>query len=266
MGRTYNVAGYIHVIYWKEETVGLGNLYYRKANIGEPARWSYPALRITDDNARVSIWDPIYVDRAITTVRDTVPVVVWTDSRGADDDVYATTLGGKYTIDTSPSGLKVRVDNVDYWTPVSFYWAWGSSHSLYAPDQGIHTFVSWSDGGAQSHRIRARSYGEELIIAYYTPTLTLSVSPTTVYRGSTVTISGKLTPDKATTIRLYYRKHGTPPWALATTMATNSTGHYSFTATVPTSLTPGDYDLVAFWFDEATMQYAISPIRTLKIR
>jgi len=98
------------------------------------------------------------------------------------------------------------------------------------------------------------------------PKLTLDLNPKVVARGSSLTISGVLTPGQATSIRLYYRfPHATGTWTLATTMSTQTAGDYWVTVTVPTSLTPGGYDLVAVWFDSATGTYAASPIALLTI-
>jgi hypothetical protein len=98
------------------------------------------------------------------------------------------------------------------------------------------------------------------------PSLTLNLSPQTAARGSVLTISGQLTPAKAAAIRLYYRvPHETGTWGLATTLYTNVGGSYLVAATVPTWLTPGDYDLVAVWFDETTGTHAASPITLLTI-
>ena len=99
-----------------------------------------------------------------------------------------------------------------------------------------------------------------------TPTLTLNLNPTTVARGSPLTISGQLTPGMTTTISLYYRyPQATGAWKIATTIPTNTGGAYSTTPTVPTSLTPGIYDLVAVWRNPANGAYTVSPIKVLTI-
>lgn len=96
--------------------------------------------------------------------------------------------------------------------------------------------------------------------------LTLNLNPQTVARGSSLTILGQLTPGLATSIRLYYRfPYATGTWAIATTMSTYSAGLYTVTVTVPTSVTPGNYDLVAVWFNEPTGAYTASPIQLLTI-
>jgi hypothetical protein len=96
------------------------------------------------------------------------------------------------------------------------------------------------------------------------PTLTLNLSPTTVARGAKLTLSGQLSPSlgSAQTIYIYYRyPHKTGTWKLATTLSTNVAGVYSVTATVPVSLTAGQYDLAAFWVNTANGAYATSPIK-----
>jgi hypothetical protein len=268
MGRKTDYVGDIHATYVRYETVGarINGLYYRKANFANPTSWS-AEVQVVDDNAWVSAVYPNIADRAITTVHDNVPVVVWTDYRTPSTyDVYATTLGGKYTIDTSPSGLRVSVDGVLYNAPVSFWWAYKSVHELSVTSpQGPHSFLRWSDGGAQAHKVVAESTAEEYRIAYFTPTLTLLLSPSTVARGSPLTISGQLTPGIATTISLYYRTSTSNPWALATTLPTNAAGVYSTIVTVPNSLPPGTYDLVAVWYNSKNNRYAASDIKKLTI-
>ena len=72
--------GNIHATYEVIETVGsrVNGMYYRTANYATPTSWS-TAVQVADDNAYVPWGDPNVADRAITTVHDTVPVIVWTD-------------------------------------------------------------------------------------------------------------------------------------------------------------------------------------------
>lgn len=96
---------------------------------------------------------------------------------------------------------------------------------------------------------------------YSSPTLTLNLSPQPVARGSPITISGQLTPGQAATIQLHYKyPHVSGTWKLATTLTTNNAGAYSAVATVPTSLPPGTYDLMASWYNGVTGAYASSPV------
>ena len=62
------------------------------------------------------------------------------------------------TVDTSPTGLLVSVDGPQYTAPYAFWCGVASSHTIDTPSpQGSgptrSTYVSWSDGGAQSHGI-----------------------------------------------------------------------------------------------------------------
>jgi hypothetical protein len=267
MGRDTDYIGYIHAMYRKIETAGsrTNGIYYTKALFSAPYIWSFP-VQIVDDVGYATDTYIHLTDRPITTTKDTVPVVVWTDARGTRYAVRATTLGGKYTIDTSPSGLRLDVDGVIYNGPASFYWAYMSTHTIGASTpQGSHSFVRWSDEGAQTHSVIAQSTSAELRIAYFTPTLTLNLSPNPVARGSKLTISGQLTPGKATSISLYYRTSTSNPWALAATLPTNTAGAYSVSVTVPTYLTPGTYDLVAVWYNSANNRYAASDVKKLTI-
>jgi len=98
------------------------------------------------------------------------------------------------------------------------------------------------------------------------PTLTLNLNPKIVSRGSSLTISGQLTPGKAAPIRLYVRfPHETGTWRLAKTVNTDSTGYYTTTITIPTSAPTGSYDWVAVWFNEPNGAYTASPIVLLTI-
>jgi hypothetical protein len=61
------------------------------------------------------------------------------------------------TITTSPPGLRIGVDGVDYVAPQTFEWASGSIHavdvdSLVAAPGDRHRFTSWSDGHATAAR------------------------------------------------------------------------------------------------------------------
>ena len=169
MGSTTSYLGNIHATYEVFETVGsrINGMYYKKANYATPTTWS-TAVQVADDNAFVSASYPNSADRAITTLHNTVPVIVWTDLRNPSYDIYATTLGGKYTIDASPIALQVSVDGILYTTPHIFYWAYMSSHTLSVTSpQGQYSFLSWSDSGAQSHSVTANTLGEQIIVVYF---------------------------------------------------------------------------------------------------
>ena len=167
MGNTANIQGYIHATYMVLETDGsrTNGMYYSKVYYTTPTSWS-PQVQVVDDNAFVAY--PPTADRVITTVHNTVPVIVWTDYRNPPYDIYATTLGGKYTFNTSPTGLQVSVDGTPYTAPQSFYWPYLSVHTLSVTSpQGQYVFQSWSDGGAQTHSVTANNLGETTITANF---------------------------------------------------------------------------------------------------
>ena len=68
-----------------------------------------------------------------------------------------------HTVTTNPSGLDINVDGVDYIAPQTFSWTPGSSHTLHASSPqprnpaSRYVYVSWSDGGGQTHTITASS-------------------------------------------------------------------------------------------------------------
>jgi hypothetical protein len=64
------------------------------------------------------------------------------------------------TFETLPGGLTVAVDGTDYTAPATFTWATNSSHTLAVPTPQLcpdgrvrYPFLSWSDGGAQTHKV-----------------------------------------------------------------------------------------------------------------
>ena len=98
------------------------------------------------------------------------------------------------TVNTNPPGLRVIVDQATQATPVTFVWGVGSSHILSAPspENGApgtqYVYVSWSDGGAQSHTITVPLSSTTYTASFKTQySLTTSVNP---IGGGTVTPSG----------------------------------------------------------------------------
>ncbi|MEM5843680.1 MAG: hypothetical protein QXX07_00240 [Candidatus Aenigmatarchaeota archaeon] len=87
------------------------------------------------------------------------------------------------TIDSSPQGLTIEVDKVPYRTPSYFEWLPGSSHNLSAPSPNYlkgkpairFIFLSWSDGGSQTHSIITPSY-PATYTAYYAYQVYLNVT------------------------------------------------------------------------------------------
>lgn len=94
------------------------------------------------------------------------------------------------TITANPSGASITADSVAYATPATFTWNVGSVHTIAGVNMSTSgmrtTFVSWSDGGAQSHSITASTtvttYKVDYAVAYSvkavaTPGGSATVSP-----------------------------------------------------------------------------------------
>jgi uncharacterized repeat protein (TIGR02543 family) len=87
------------------------------------------------------------------------------------------------TVTTNPSGLQITVDGSTYTAPRTFSWTVGSSHTISVPSpqagtSGVRqTFVSWSDGGVQTHSITTRT-STTTYTANLTPEYSLTLSST----------------------------------------------------------------------------------------
>jgi hypothetical protein len=231
------------------------------------------------------------------------PGVAWIDSRNFNlnlDDIYYSTPGTDFSITFVPSSQSVVAGkSISYYVtvnllagPATTAYLGGTVH--YPVYQSWLATMAYSVGtvtptgtstltvdtshfmppGAKQLAATATIGGyRRMVLIPYTvtapPTLTLNLNPTTVARGALLTISGQLSPAPpagARTIYIFYRfPHLAGSWALATTLTTNAAGAYSVTATVPVGMTPGQYDLVAFWVNTANGSYAASPIRVLTI-
>jgi len=275
-----------------------GQLYW-----GQLLGWPYAALHgiVTDKDA--SVWGT----PAITTYTRKVgtewlwePAVAWTDNRNLNYDIYYSTPGTNFNITYFPSNQTVvagksisyavtvsivsgpttyvALEGTAHWPKfLSTYVQWDySTTQLLPPDYNtsklkLYTSNLMPPGDYQFTAAAIIGGYRRIILIPYTvtapPTLKLDISPSTVARGSPVTIYGYLWPGMTTTIYLFYRyPHATGPWKLATTIPTSSGGSYSVTATVPMGLTPGQYDLVAFWVNLANGSYATSTIEVLTIK
>jgi hypothetical protein len=263
--------------------------------------WSTPQGQIIDNDAWASMTHYIPTittfTRKIGVQTIWVPGVAWTDLRNPSymDDVYFTTLDTMFTVSYYPSTQSVVAGGslsflvtvtlnsgatapatlditgaITYHTGSAHIWGHTFSPPTLTPTAtSLLTFntANYIGPGSYSFNVSAviggyRRFATITFTVVAAPTLTLNLSPSTVARGQKLTISGQLTPGMATSINIYYRfPHATGSWALATALPTNAAGAYSVSATVPMSLTPGVYDLIAVWFNSANGKYAASPIR-----
>jgi hypothetical protein len=202
-GSISTVYGYIHVIYYSAS-----DIRYRKAHYADPSSWSDP--QIINDYNRAS--ERAISDRAglgLTTQQrpdgEWYPTAAWTDFRSSGPslndapafwDIYYSTPGAIYTIDTLPSGLLVEVDGSDYTAPESFNWIAGYSHTIYAPSPqsggtGIeYRLWGWSDSGTQSHSITVSDV-DTTITASYVIFYYVTVEHSGIETAVTATVDGR---------------------------------------------------------------------------
>lgn len=173
-----SIGGYVHAIY-----EGHYEVWYTRAPYDNPSSWSEPQIA-SDNNDEVLA---MYWNRGLgitTRLRggEWYPCAAWTDARdhdprpgrGEDYNIYYSTPGATYTIDTEPSGLQVEVDGSDYTAPASFSWPAGYTHiinapSLQSPTSDVrHEFGKWSDGGAQLHSITVGTVDTTITAVYGT--------------------------------------------------------------------------------------------------
>lgn len=92
------------------------------------------------------------------------------------------------TFNTSPSGLTFTIDGVMRTAPYVKDTLTGFQHSIGAPDQSQGTlnygFVTWSDGGAQTHGITAGEADASHTATFQSPTVTAFPSSATVLTGT----------------------------------------------------------------------------------
>jgi hypothetical protein len=101
-----------------------------------------------------------------------------TDSNGLKASRSVTIYPEKVNLsfDTVPSGLVIEIDSLPRTTPFVHDTLINFSHTIAAPNQtvsgSIHTFASWTDGGAQAHPIVVPAVDRS-----YTATYTVTTPP-----------------------------------------------------------------------------------------
>jgi uncharacterized protein (TIGR03437 family) len=101
-------------------------------------------------------------------------------------------------IQTSPSGLAIKVDGRENWASYDFIWGVGEKHRLEAPlqqtssDGRIWKFAAWSTGAAAAHEYTVPAGtvpGGSRVTATYTPLAAFNVSSTLA--GVTIQVDGE---------------------------------------------------------------------------
>jgi astacin len=85
---------------------------------------------------------------------------------GASNYLASFTTSPLHVVDSQPRGAQVVVDNVSYFTPVSFAWAPGSTHTMSASESQMRgnnthrfTFLGWEDGSDGARTVTATADG-----------------------------------------------------------------------------------------------------------
>ena len=174
--------GGVHVA-WMDDRLGEHNVFYVNSTDGGTT-WG-PNVRVSQVGTPLTFTRPgDYL--ALESDPQGNIVVVWTDGRGADLDVYFARLERTiaYTVGTVPSGRDVVVDGQSFTTPVTLDWLPGSSHTIAtaSPQPGAagirYVFDSWSDGGGQGHAVIAPQTNGGVVASFRTEYLaTISTTP-----------------------------------------------------------------------------------------
>ena len=158
-------------------------------------------------------------------------------------------------LNTSPVGLEVIVDGDSHTAPFSFWCAAGTPHELGTPSpqtvaSASHSFVSWSDGGAQLHSITCDApatytanfteiVSREFTVSAFPTSRTVSPGGTTLF-AVTVTAVGDY-DGSAVTVRVVNPPSGFS--AECSPISVTPTDSCLLTVSVAISSSPGTYTL-----------------------
>ena len=99
-------------------------------------------------------------------------ILTVTDSTGLQNtvSVYIFPQEVNLTFDTLPTGLTLTLDGVNRTTPLTLDTLIGFQHTIGAPNQtqgaAQYSFVSWSDGGAQTHTVVVPASAQSYVATY----------------------------------------------------------------------------------------------------
>ncbi len=154
------------------------------------------------------------------------------------------------TVATAPTGLQVLYDGTSGTSPLTRTTIVGSLHTLNVTSpQGVYNFVSWSDGGTQSHTVTIPTSN-----VTYTATFSNTACPTGQYRAeyfNSLTLTG--TPVLArceTGINNNWGNGGPGNGVNNDNFSVRWTGRFTFVAGTQTFTTRSD-DGIRLWVDNA---------------
>jgi len=135
---------------------------------------------------------------------------------------------------------------------------------------------SWAPPSTGNFYIRATWLGDEIYNEATSASLMLSVkelstiscqfSSTSIAVGSSVTISGGITPTRAgTLVTIYYRLSGAAMWDILTSAITNSTSTYATTISTWNPPAIGTYEVKASWLGDSTTFSNESSVQTIAV-
>ncbi len=138
-----------YIFYARGSNYTNGGLFMQSAAGALDPYWSVPSL-ISDSGAAADAGYRPGIALCDRPDANLYFATGWGDYRaGANNsDIYYTTQGCRYTVNTDPLGLTFQVDDVTYSTEQIFNWPAGFQHKLNASD-GSYPFLRWDDGTNQ---------------------------------------------------------------------------------------------------------------------
>ena len=145
----FNWFDNFYVVYTRGSTLTSGQLYMQSASGSANPTWGYPTTISDLDSAADVGYSPALAicDRPDAQLYFAAS---WGDHRSGSgsSDIFYSTQGCRYTVNTNPTGLAFIVDGVTHTSEQTFNWPAGFQHTLEAPPNAI-PFYCWDDGTNQ---------------------------------------------------------------------------------------------------------------------
>jgi hypothetical protein len=167
--KSCNLFDDFYVVYARGPSYTDGGLYARSAVGSLSPSWGTPSM-ISDSVAAVDAENPPGLATCDRPDSNFYLAVAWGDYRTSlgNPDVYYSTQGCRFTMDTDPAGITFEVDGAIYSSQQTFNWPAGYEHALTATPDG---FSYWSDGTNQwltpAVTVSASTNDVPGMIAYY---------------------------------------------------------------------------------------------------